>query len=205
MMFRLLCLGLLAAPALTFTSSRSMPTTTRRVARQATLTMRKGRPTTKLSKASSGKKPAAGPNSMGKAGDWALLNGGAKEEEFLPMEDGGIKSVDVRGKTGTYMAVRRGETLIGTDISCTKCKYPLLSAEVRDCADGDGGELKCALCGAVYSLETGALTGTEAKGGIAGMFGNMMAKNDGSDLEIFEIKKDAKGKVYMDMKIDYSS
>ena len=56
------------------------------VARQATLTMRKGRPTTKLSKASSGKKPAAGPNSMGKAGDWALLNGGAKEEEFLPME-----------------------------------------------------------------------------------------------------------------------
>ena len=101
------------------------------------------------------------------------------------LQDGGIKSVDVRGKTGTYMAVRRGETLIGTDISCTKCKYPLLSAEVRDCADGDGGELKCALCGAVYSLETGALTGTEAKGGIAGMIGNMMVKNDGSDLEIF--------------------
>eukprot|EP00619_Florenciella_sp_RCC1007_P010735 CAMPEP_0205922822 /NCGR_PEP_ID=MMETSP1325-20131115/15122_1 /ASSEMBLY_ACC=CAM_ASM_000708 /TAXON_ID=236786 /ORGANISM="Florenciella sp., Strain RCC1007" /LENGTH=86 /DNA_ID=CAMNT_0053290903 /DNA_START=1 /DNA_END=261 /DNA_ORIENTATION=- len=86
----------------------------------------------------------------------------------------------------------------------------MLGAEVRDCAGGEGegnadGEIKCSLCGAVYSLADGKMTATEPKGGIAGMFGNLMAQNTGGDLEIFEVQTDAKDKVYMDMKIDYSS
>ena len=84
--------------------------------------------------------------------------------------------------------------MIGTDIACTKCKYPMLGGEVRDStyveegaeAGASNGELKCPMCGSVYSLDSGKMMGTESKGGIAGIFGNIMAQNNaGADVGIF--------------------
>ena len=62
------------------------------------------------------------------------------------------------------------------------------------------GDLECELCGATYSLDNGMLKGQVPKGGLKGMMGNFVGNsNTGTNTGVYEVRTDAKGKVFMAM------
>lgn len=151
------------------------------------LTMRKGRPTTKLSKKQVNK---GGPE---KQIDWAEI---ASRADDLPQNDGDTKAVEIRSET--IVLIKDRDDIYGVGASCTTCKYPMLSAKVREGGD-DGPNVACGLCGTLYRLRDGKRCGKEEIGGIAGAFGNLMSKNDGTDISVYEVRTAPTGKTYVNM------
>lgn len=145
--------------------------------------MRKGRPSTKLPK-----KKSDGP---GKQIDWVEV---ASSADDIPQGDGDTKAVTARSET--LVLIKQGEKIYGVAASCTTCKFPMLSAKIREGGD-DGPNVACGLCGTLYQLDNGKIAGKEEIGGISGAFGNLMSKNTATDIATYEVRTAPSGKTYV--------
>lgn len=163
-------------------TARSFPVRGAKLARGG-LTMRKGRPSTKLPK-----KKSDGP---GKQIDWVEV---ASSADDIPQGDGDTKAVTARSET--LVLIKQGEKIYGVAASCTTCKFPMLSAKIREGGD-DGPNVACGLCGTLYQLDNGKVAGKEEIGGISGAFGNLMSKNTATDIATYEVRTAPSGKTYV--------
>ena len=90
------------------------------------------------------------------------------------------------------MALKRGEEIYALGSSCKKCKFPLFNGECND----EKGTVKCSVCGTMYSYKDGSMVGREAKQGVGGLFSDIMSSGPGGNIEAYEVRTAADGKVY---------
>ena len=166
-------------------TSRSSFATTRPSPRshsRGTITMRKGRPSTKIGR---GLKSNEQPSSS--KVNWVQI---AASESELPSDDGGTKALDLGGKV--YMVLKKNDNFHLLGSSCTKCQFPLLNSEI----DEADGTLVCNVCGSKFQYQNGGAIGRVTKEGIAGWFGNVMSSKPGGNIEAFVVRTNEAGKVY---------
>jgi nitrite reductase/ring-hydroxylating ferredoxin subunit len=108
--------------------------------------------------------------------------------EDIGPEDGSAKSFEIEGSNPpkVVMLLRNKGGVLACQTSCTKCKMPLMGADVDD------KRIRCKLCGSAWSLPKGeVLEGQEGT-----MMSGLFASTPQTSLPIFATKV-TQGKVFM--------